>query len=558
MEIVVVVAIVVTTALAGVAISLGSRSFAVATAASEFDHLLDSARTVARETQGATLVFAPDVFGDGTEVRVLTPGPNGALSPTNLPPLHTRAAIEESESLGKAPFAFIVHSTGALGGRPGYRTGNPNTIPEIGCPPTGWFHFLIHAAGATAERTLPCRITLAATAPAALPTWPPASIAPLPTPCSTGPCAPAALPTPPSSPATCPPNFTAITAGCTPSSGKSSAPQYHVTASLTSQTLAVGGTDSLAATATLLNAASVPAGTPSTLAVVASNLTASTCSAAKTGPQQIGSVFVITGLAQGTCSVTLTADTSTVPNASSDSTTISASVLPNQPPAPGAGQPPCDLQANGKCYQRIVGETAQAFTKTVFPGTQCTDGTGGNSCSYIDSIARIELAYSYGFRPPVPVDASHEILFKVLRIIGATYECEPYLVFADIPAPNPIQWAGATVGAPTNSPVGTGQPGQYITLNHVYSGFTDSGIWDETDLTWRAGTTLLALYDAVAMQKTGTEYSFTYSLPTAASDYVLWSPDFPGCDASGDSGQTATQYGVAGANIVFEIYQAVQ
>lgn len=552
-EIVVVVAIVVTTALAGVAISLGSRSFAVATAASEFDHLLDSARTIARETQGATLVFAPDVFGDGTEIHVLAPGPNGTLSPTKLPPFHTRAAIEESESLGKAPFAFVVHATGALAGRPGYRTGNPNAIPEVGCPARGWFHFLIHAAGATAERTLPCRITLAATGPLTLAPWTPASVAPMPTPCSSSSCGPSTLPTPPSSTPTCPPNFITISVGCLPATATSSPPYYHVTAQFSSPTMTTGGTDSITATATLTNPESVAIGTPLTVPVIARTITDTTCTLRSADIQLSNYTFAVTGALSGQCIIVMTADTSTVPNATADSASLTASVLPSQP----QNQPLCDLQLNAKCYQRIINETAQSFTKAVNPDSQCTtDSSGLSSCSYIDSIANIELAPSYGFRPPTPVDATHELLFRILRVVGATYECEPYLAFADIPAPNLIQWSGSTIGAPFDSPNGTGDPGQYITVNHVYSGFTNTGIWDEPNLVWQPGTTLQQLYDAVARQQIGAPYTFTYSDP-AASNFILWSPDFPGCDRSGDSDQPPARYGVAGVNLVFEIYQSV-
>ena len=81
-EMVIVVAIVATTVAAGVGLSLASRSFAVSAAATEFDHLLDSARTIAREVQGVTLTFVPDAYGDGTEVRVLAGGPGGTLTPS--------------------------------------------------------------------------------------------------------------------------------------------------------------------------------------------------------------------------------------------------------------------------------------------------------------------------------------------------------------------------------------------------------------------------------------------------------------------------------------------
>ena len=164
-EIVIAVGIVATTVAAGVGLTLASRSFAVAAAATEFDHLLDSARTIAREVQGATLAFVPDAYGDGTEVRVLAGGASSTLTPTTLPPLHTRAVIEELESLHQAPFAFVVHVNGALGGRPGFRVSDKSASAEVGCPASGAFHFVIHAAGGSADRYVPCRVTLAANGP---------------------------------------------------------------------------------------------------------------------------------------------------------------------------------------------------------------------------------------------------------------------------------------------------------------------------------------------------------------------------------------------------------
>ena len=214
-EIVIAVAVVAATVAAGLGLSLGSRSFAVAAAATEFDHLLDSARTIAREAQGVTLAFVPDAYGDGTEVRVLAGGPSGALTPTTLPVLHTRATIEEVEALRTPPFAFIVHVNGALGGRPGFRVNDTTATAEVGCPASGAFHFVIHAAGGSADRYVPCRATLAATGPVTLSAWPAAPSAASPTPCG-GSCAPATLPTAPSSSPSCPPNYTATPGGCAP------------------------------------------------------------------------------------------------------------------------------------------------------------------------------------------------------------------------------------------------------------------------------------------------------------------------------------------------------
>ncbi len=182
-ELTIAVAIVAMTVAAGVGLSLSSRSLAVTTAATEFDQLLDGARTIARETGGATIVFSPDAFGDGTQAQVMTSGTGGTLVATTMPVVRTRAAIAEAQVLGALPFAFVVHASGLLGGKPGFRAGDSTGTPEVGCPASGAFHFTISASGETADRFVPCRINLASTGTVAFTVWPPASVAPLPTPC---------------------------------------------------------------------------------------------------------------------------------------------------------------------------------------------------------------------------------------------------------------------------------------------------------------------------------------------------------------------------------------
>jgi type II secretory pathway pseudopilin PulG len=552
-EIVIVVAIVVTTVLAGVAISLGSRSFAVATAASQFDHMIDSARTIARETQGATLLFAPDVFGDGTEVRVMTPAPDGSLSPTVMPVFHTRAAIEESESLGKAPFAFVVHASGALGGRPGYRTGNPTSIPEVGCPASGSFHFLIHTAGATAERTLPCKITLAATGPLTLTPWPPASVAPMPTPCSTGPCAPSALPTPPSSSPTCPPNFTGTPAGCSPTSATMSAPHYHVTAALGTGTMTVGGTNSLTATATLSNPENVTPGTPGSIPVlvVASG---ESCAVAPPGAQPSNSVFSISGLNPGSCSLTVSGDVSSVAGATTDTATVTLVIT--GPSAPSTAHP-CDLVSDGKCYQQIVARTSATFWKYVAPDIACGITDGISSCWYVDSVQGIDLGPGYGLTPPTPaIDADHDLLFRIDAVGSIVLQCQPFSFFGQLPAPAFIDWGGYGVGSPTNPPDGFGQPSTFFTQNHIVVG--QSGSFAAQS--WSAGTTTSELYDAIARGLIGAPSTFNYwstdAATGSASQTLQWIPDFPGCDALFEPESIRGQYGTVSVILTFEVFQA--
>src|ERR1700694_1374343 len=318
-EVVITVAVIAATVAAGFGVTLASRSFAVASALTEFDHFLDSTRTIARETEGATLVFAPDAYGDGTEVRVMAPGPNGTLVPTMMPIMHTRAAIEEREALGKAPFAFVVHTGGSLGGRPGFHLGGSTMSGEVGCPGSGSFHFVIHAGGASGDRFVPCRIDLAATGPVALATWAPATVAPLPTPCG-GACGGATLPPAPASTPTCPPSYTPIPGGCVPNGG-GSGPRYHVTASLASPTMTVGSTDSVTAKATLTNPGAAPPGTPASVPVAVQTSIAA-CTGTPPGSQTSGSTFTLPAIAAGTCTATVQADTSTVTGATADTATL--------------------------------------------------------------------------------------------------------------------------------------------------------------------------------------------------------------------------------------------
>ncbi|MBV8726321.1 MAG: hypothetical protein JO233_00935 [Candidatus Eremiobacteraeota bacterium] len=552
-EIVIAVAIVATTVAAGFGISLASRSLAVSTAAGEFDHFLDSARTMARDLDGATLAFTADAYGDGTEVRLLAGGPNSSPSPTTLPTLHARAAIEEAESLGKAPFAFVVHANGSLSGRPGYHVGD-SASNDVGCPASGAFHFVIRAAGGSADRYVPCRVSLAANGPVTLLAWPSAPIAPSPTPCTGTGCT-ATLPSEPASTASCPPNYTPTPGGCTPPAPPASSAHYHVTITGAPPTINVGATGSFTAQATLTNPNAVAPGTPPSIPVGIQN-TDATCSATPPGWQPSGSAFTVTGTAAGTCTVTVGANASGISGATSDTATISLTITAAPNAAPSSPPSACDLVANGKCYRRIVDQTSQVFKKSVLPDMSCDVSSG--SCVYVDAIAQILLEPGYGFQPPVLArDSDHELLFNVLKIISVVNQCQPYSYFASIPAGTPIQWGGFSIGAPINTAVGFGNPSAFSTTNHVLIGTSSSGGFIEPNLTWGPSTTLEGLFGAVARGNVGLPYAFTFSsTDDVIGSYVDWYPDFPGCDAAGDSNSEQGQYGIASIELTFEIYQA--
>jgi prepilin-type N-terminal cleavage/methylation domain-containing protein len=551
-ELVIAVAVIAMTAAAGIGIALASRSFGVTAAATEFDQFLDSARTMARDLQGATMAFAPDAYGDGTEVRLLTSGPSGTLVPTTLPIFHARVIIEETESLGQPPYAFVVHANGALGGRPGFQVGD-GTSTEVGCPASGAFHFLMHTANASADRYVPCRTALAAAGPVALASWPPVAVVPPPTPCAGG-CSPAALPTAPASSPSCPPNFNPIAGGCAPAPTPNPGAHYHVSITGASPALTVGATESFTAQATLTNPNGVAPGTPASIPVQIAQTTSGVCNATPPGSQLSGTTFTLNGLSAGTCTVTIAADTSGVAGSTADtaSITVTISLAPTPSPTPQT----CDLTVNGKCYHRIVDQTTAQFWKYVIPGTACDNN---QVCLYIDSVNAVSLYPPYTLQPPMPpTDGDHELLFEIDEISSVSSECLPYAAFQMMPAANPIPWSGDTIGAPVNAPVGFGQPSVFLALNHVMqSTRTGEANFNDLGQPWQQGTTLAGLYMAVSGRSIGSPYVFTYSSSSATpGSTIQWYADFAGCDVAADPDSPGIEYGIAGVQLLFTIYQA--
>jgi prepilin-type N-terminal cleavage/methylation domain-containing protein len=553
-EIVIAVAIVATTVAAGFGISLASRSLAVSTAADEFDQFLDSARTMARDLDGATLAFTADAYGDGTEVRLYAGGPNGPPAPTTLPTLHARATIEEAESLGKAPFAFIVHANGSLSGRPNYRIGD-TTTNDVGCPASGAFHFVIKAAGGSADRYVPCRIKLAANGPVTLTAWPPASPAPSPTPCSSGPgCTATSLPSAPTSTASCPPNFTAIPGGCAPAPPSSSGARYHVTVTGAPATLTVGATASFTAQATLTNPTAVSAETPASIPVAVQSAD-TTCTATPPGWQQSGASFTVAGVASGTCSVTAGADTSGVAGATSDTASVALTITANPTPAPTGTAALCDLVTNEKCFRRIIDVTTKSFSKTVSADTKCDDTQSGK-CTYLDSIRSISLD-EFSLTPSVPpVDETHELLFRINSIDSLLFACMPYSTLSTFSASDSLQLIYGSIGGAANRPIGFGNPSLYATINRIFLESIPES-FEEKRVSREVVPTVFGMVDDLARTKPGVPYSFTYfSSAAMPNSKIIWLPDFPSCDNAGDPQSAGTEYGNVIAAYVFEVFQA--
>jgi prepilin-type N-terminal cleavage/methylation domain-containing protein len=219
-EVLIAVAVVVMIAGGGVGAAMGARSLAVSSAATEFDALLDAARTTAREFDGgATLVFEPDAYGDGFTARVYGRRPStGPLLAIDMPSYDGRITLSETNLLGTPAFALALHANGKIGGIRGDVVAG-SAGPENACPATGAYQLVFSYGGAKATRTIPCTIALATTGTIAYVSPPAASPLPAPTAnlCITTGC----LNTPPAEPTiitTCPPGYTMTgPTSCSPS-----------------------------------------------------------------------------------------------------------------------------------------------------------------------------------------------------------------------------------------------------------------------------------------------------------------------------------------------------
>jgi len=216
------------------------------------------------------------------------------------------------------------------------------------------------------------------------------------------------------------------------------------------------------------------------------------------------------------------------------------------------------LLTNSKCYQHIVDRTSTTFWKYVVPDTACGDVDGTSSCWYVNSIQQIFLASGYGVQPVVPAyDSDHELLFKIDAVGSINLQCQPFMVFAQLPAPNQINWGGTGVGAPVDPPDGFGDPSTFLTRNHIILEAQPNGFFTVQQPT-NDGTTTAQMYDAVAERIIGTPTTFTYSSKDATpATYIQWHPDFPGCESLYESSPGEGEYGNVGVTLIFEIFQAV-
>jgi prepilin-type N-terminal cleavage/methylation domain-containing protein len=210
-EVLIAVAVVAMVAVGAVGATMGARSLAVSTTAAHFDALLDAARTTAREFDGGvTLVFEPDAYGDGFTARVYGRRPStGPLLATDVPILDGRVTLTETELLGTPAFALALHANGKVGGIRGDVLAGAAGA-ENACPAAGMYTLVFTYGGASAQRTIPCTITLASTGPVAYVNPPPAS--PLPPPTPNACIATGCISTPPPEPTvvtTCPPGYLA-------------------------------------------------------------------------------------------------------------------------------------------------------------------------------------------------------------------------------------------------------------------------------------------------------------------------------------------------------------
>ncbi|HET9392115.1 MAG TPA: type II secretion system protein [Candidatus Rubrimentiphilum sp.] len=140
-EVLVVVAIILTVSAIAWGFSTGDRMFAAQSAATIFDVQLAHARAIAATGgSAATLVFTPASPGRGTLIS-LAPDTDG------VPPETLRVDVSET-SLGAPPFSLAIDPSGhATASQP--------------CPAAGGYTLTFSAGPASASRFLPCPLVVA-------------------------------------------------------------------------------------------------------------------------------------------------------------------------------------------------------------------------------------------------------------------------------------------------------------------------------------------------------------------------------------------------------------
>jgi prepilin-type N-terminal cleavage/methylation domain-containing protein len=185
---------------------LAGPSPAVASAGRDIDAAFAEARETAVAFSEATVVFVP--AGNGYSARVYRQMPgDAAFAAVNGPSYDSTVTIAETAApLGAPGFAFRVDSRGSVTGYEHFAPGD-TTFTTRSCPASGAFVLTLAAAAQRRTLSIPCTISLSATAPGVVVTPVPALT---PAPDAPGTCPPSqsCAPPLPAFTATCPPGYT--------------------------------------------------------------------------------------------------------------------------------------------------------------------------------------------------------------------------------------------------------------------------------------------------------------------------------------------------------------
>lgn len=161
-EVIIVVAIVITVATFVLAASSGARPYAARSAATQFDAALAYGRALAATSgNGATLLFTPGRAGFAISFYSGRPTAAGALRPAAAPPMAAQAEVHEA-SVGPPPFALFLNSAGhatlaaVAAGTPAPMSAEPP------CPPGGSWTLTFADGRRQEERVLPCFAAISA------------------------------------------------------------------------------------------------------------------------------------------------------------------------------------------------------------------------------------------------------------------------------------------------------------------------------------------------------------------------------------------------------------
>ena len=171
LEVLIVSAIAITVALAGLSLTQASRPFSARSAAIQFDAAVAYARAVAASgANGSTIVFLAGTNAPGFVASIYAGRPSQPGALVRAPSANfTGTATLDEISLGSPPFSVFFDGAGRASAVSGDAVSSPDLAADPGCPAGGSLSFDLRDARSRTTRSLPCAKPLAGAAGAPSP-----------------------------------------------------------------------------------------------------------------------------------------------------------------------------------------------------------------------------------------------------------------------------------------------------------------------------------------------------------------------------------------------------